>query len=412
MKQTQFIYFLTLSDIATKRATSEPSRKLYHIISPQVLLAEISEQLSVHEESLQSTLKNVTSISIAFDAWTTNHKTFATGIINWIDPSDFHHAADVLSCEVHPADISNGSLLERLEKICSDYKIADKVVAKVTNNHRPYEPNENIGQVSFREFNGVENHLENPTHVFESIGMNAARMALNDEQFAVLHKSAFEKFDALTERVECFKLSEKAASILDSAFKTSCIGSKVTQIYNRISNLMNCDKETLNEISIELEVPPFTESDVSFLKEYVIVLEPVATAIEYLQKNQCYYATLLPMVYSMKDNLEDIKKQGLIQHCQPLLSTISNSVALTFAHLFDFDDENCTPALIATCTHPYFKMRWLKGAMKTPKNTNRILDRMVEIAKEFKQVKLEGVDSKSSASGGKEKSNHNKNLNA
>lgn len=394
------IISISISDIASKRTASEPSQKLYHIVSPQVLLAEISEQLSVHEESLQSTLKNVANVSIAFDAWTTNQKTFLTAIVNWIDPNDFHHAADVLSCEVHPGKISNELLLERLDKICSDYQIADKVVAKVTNNNRQNELNGNGSQATYRQFSGCDDHLKNPTHLFESIGTDGALEALNDEQYAIMHKSAFEKFDALTEQFNCVQLSEKVSSLLDPALKTTCIGSKIAETYNRVSNLVNCGSDILNEISTELEVPAFTERDVSFLKEYVIVLEPLATAIEYLQKNQCYYATLLPMVYSMKDNLADIQCQGKIQHCQPLFSAISNGVDGTFAHLFDFDDDKCVPALIATCTHPFFKMRWLKGALKTPKNTNRILDRMVEIAKEFRSVKSKSSESKTTLNEG------------
>ena len=134
-------------------------------------------------------LENVASISIAFDAWTTNHKTFVTAIINWIDPNDFHHAADVLSCEIHPETISNETLIERFENICFDYNISDKVVAKVTNNNRQYESNEKIGKVTFRQLTGFDNHIQNPTHLFESIGTDYVRNALNDGPHAVLHQS-------------------------------------------------------------------------------------------------------------------------------------------------------------------------------------------------------------------------------
>lgn len=358
-----------------------PPKKLYHIISPNVLNAEIEERLTVTKDHLHSWLNKLSSVSIAVDAWSVDSKTFMLAIVNWIDPNNFRRVSNVIGCDVFNDQMPNESLIERLQQIYSEYGIPNKIVATVTNNNRQYAEDERTNQITYIQFEPFDHHIKNPTHLFEKIGIQEVEEALNDEQYAEIHKSAFDKFDALFDQTKCTNLSVKAKSILDGVFNHPPIGSKVTELYNGVSNLVNCDSENLNEISDELEISPFTEANINFLKEYAIILEPIATAIEYLQKNNCYYATLLPMIHSMKDSLIDVKNQGKIQLCQSLLTSILSGVEREFKYLFDFNDERCHPALISTCTHPFFKMRWLKGDLKV--HTNQILDLLVRVAKEY-----------------------------
>lgn len=369
--------------MVAKRTPGEPSRKLYHIISPEILIAEIDERFSSNKERLELSLNEVSSVSISVDVWMVREKTFMTTIVNWIDARNFQRISDVIGCEIFADFISSVSLIERLRQISSEYDLTNKIIATVTNNNRHFEKGGENRDATYVELQGLSNHIKNPTYLFELIGINDARKALSDKQYAELHQSAFDKFDALFEKAKSGNLSKDAKSILIGVFDHSSNDSKVTEIYNSISNLVNCSSEHLNEITIELGISSFTKNDINFLKEYAIILEPIATAIEYLQKNDCYYATLLPMVYSTKDNLMDVKNQNQIHLCQSLLTAILNGIEHAFQHLFDFNNKNCIPALIATCTHPFFKMRWLKGDLKTPENSNQIVNLLVKVAKEF-----------------------------
>lgn len=345
-----------------------------------MLITEIDERLSVKKDYLISSLKNVSCVSTAIDVWTVHDRTFMSVIANWIDSKEFQRISNVIGCEVFTGSKITESLLDRLQQIYREYDLSNKIVASVTNNNQQYEKTNNV---KYLQINCLPNHIKSPTHLFELIGMNEAHKALHDERYAEMHKSAFSKFGALFEHAKRKNLSEKSAMILMAIFNHPSNGSKVIEIYNSVSNLVTCDYQNLNEILIELEISTLNQLDIDFLKEYALIFEPIATAIEYLQKNNCYYATLLPMVYSMKDNLMDVNSRGQIQLCQPLLAAIVNGVAEHFEHLFDFGSEKSLPAIIATCTHPYFKMRWLKGDLKTPTNTNRILDLLVKAAKEY-----------------------------
>lgn len=376
-----------------------------------MLSAEIDERLFVKRENLMSSLKEVRSVSIAIDAWSMRQKTFMSIAVNWIDPNDFRRISSLIGCEVFDAASSNEYLIEQAQQIYSDYNISSKIVATVTNNNLQYERSNLFNEVIYLQLDKLVNHIKNPTHSFELIGIDVANKALANEQYAEAHKSVFTKFDALMEYVKQRNLPKKSASNINTIFNHhSAVGSKVTEIYNTISNLATCDTENLNETLVELHIPIFTETDFSFMKEYALIIEPIATAIEYLQKNNCYYATLLPMVYSMKDNLMDVQQnRGLeIQLCQPLLTAILNGVEQTFEHLFDFTNEKCVPAIIATCTHPFFKMRWLKDALKTPTNTNHILDLLVKVAKEYDDGKKGKTEEGTSTKDGKEEENQTK----
>lgn len=325
---------------------------------------------------MQSTLKELPGVSTAVDAWTIGDKTFMITAVNWINSNNFQRISNVIKCDIFNETVSNEKLVECLHKTYSEYKISDKIVATVINNHRQYEQCESYRKLSFLQFNGLQNCIKNPTHVFEMIGIEEVKKALTVKQYAEYHKIAFEKFHALSKQLKSGNLTEKATSMLNSVFNYSSIGSKVTEIYNSISALLN-----LNDILNELSPVQFTAIDIKFFKEYTMILEPIATAIEYLQKNNCYYATFMPMIYSIKDNLMSLVNQNKIQLCQILLTTVLNAVEHNFQYLFDFNNKLCYPALISTCTHPFFKMRWLKGDLKV--HTNQILNLLVEVAKEY-----------------------------
>lgn len=126
-----------------------------------------------------------------------------------------------------------------------------------------------------------------------------------------------------------------------------------------------------------LNIPEFTTIDVLFLHEYVKVLEPIAKAIDTLQA-ECYFAYLLPVVHKTVRDLEQMDNK--FKFCQPLLVAVLQGVKERFNYCFDFDDDQCKMALIATCTHPYFKTRWLHGPFKTAANYKKIRDTLISAA--------------------------------
>lgn len=378
------LHFFLLLDIALNRPSGSSIPNEFHVISPKVLMAEITERINFKKENFTFSLKSTSSISTAIDVWSVNEKTYLLVIINWVDPNHFQRISSVIACEIFTESISSDAITERIQQIYTEFEITDKIVATVTNNCPPYKNGLNV---TFLPINGLKNHIQNATYLLELISSEGVQKALNSENYANQHNLAFGNFDALSDETKHSNLSEKSSTTLKEIFKPQTITSKATEIYNGVSNLAHCDRENLNELVTEIGIPAFTEEDMKFFKEYSTIVEPIATAIEYLQKNNCYFATLLPMAYSMKENLTELMGKGDIQLCQALLTEVLSGVEQYFEHFFDFNNEKCIPAIIATCTHPFFKMRWLKGDMKTPTNTNKILDLLVKVAKEHDETK-------------------------
>jgi len=91
-------------------------------------------------------------------------------------------------------------------------------------------------------------------------------------------------------------------------------------------------------------------TDLVFLKEYITMFEPIATAITLLQgETNCYLAYVLPTIQSVrtKINAADVK------HTAALKRALLQGIERRFDAYFDDPDF-----LLATASHPKFKTIW------------------------------------------------------
>ena len=90
-----------------------------------------------------------------------------------------------------------------------------------------------------------------------------------------------------------------------------------------------------------------------------------------------YYADLLPTLFSVNKQLIALQSVNL-RYCTPLLNAITVGFQRRFA-----DFLNLTPdvnmAILATITHPYFKLRWLPSSLSAQRN--RLQSLLVSTAK-------------------------------
>ena len=64
----------------------------------------------------------------------------------------------------------------------------------------------------------------------------------------------------------------------------------------------------LNELCAKMELRCFSERELSFLKEYCLVLKPLARSLEILQgEDNCFYGTLLPTLETVIKKLVAVK---------------------------------------------------------------------------------------------------------
>ena len=81
-------------------------------------------------------------------------------------------------------------------------------------------------------------------------------------------------------------------------------------------------------------VPTFTFEDTEFLKEYVMVMTPVAKALDKLQgESQAYLGCMLPIVTLTTMTLNNIQSRTQLSFCAPLVDALSRGITRRFSHL-------------------------------------------------------------------------------
>lgn len=211
-----------------------------------------------------------------------------------------------------------------------------------------------------------------------------------DDVYKIRCNSAFSKLNALCGKANKPKSSEIIFDSLKCAIKTPC-KTRWNSLFDCIQQLLKFKTEALNEVMEKLELAPFSSEDVEFLKEYLAVTYPIAIGIDDLQSND-YYAFFMPRLHNIKYELKVLESNEL-QHCAPLLKQVSDGFFRRFKRFFDFDNDQCTAAVIATCTHPYFKLRWLHKEYYTTEVIKKIESKLVEAAMEIYQAQ-EKIQSK------------------
>ena len=108
----------------------------------------------------------------------------------------------------------------------------------------------------------------------------------------------------------------------------------------------------------KLQLPPFKEVELDYLAEYCKILRPIAVAIDRLQGQiSCYYGELIPTLFAVQSKLQDLQASNL-RHTSPLLQAIFVGFEKRFSSYLELKTD-VNEAILATVTHPFFKMRWL-----------------------------------------------------
>lgn len=123
----------------------------------------------------------------------------------------------------------------------------------------------------------------------------------------------------------------------------------------------------------KLGIPIFTQGQRNFLREYTTIMAIIADALDNLQANKRPYAVVLPTLFQTKERLKEmVSNSNTLVYCKPLLSAVTNGFNKRFGEIMDFNHDNSIPALIATVTHPFFKLRWLSPELCTTVQTDKI----------------------------------------
>ncbi|KAE9522193.1 hypothetical protein AGLY_017453 [Aphis glycines] len=110
----------------------------------------------------------------------------------------------------------------------------------------------------------------------------------------------------------------------------------------------------------ELNVVRLTKSDIEWLEEYEIVMEPLAVCLDILQGEKfMYFGYLIPSISQLISQYENMKINKNFKCCRSLVDKTCFNVEKRF-------ETQLTDSflIIAAISHPFFKTDWIKNDVK------------------------------------------------
>ncbi|XP_060871381.1 uncharacterized protein LOC132945627 [Metopolophium dirhodum] len=116
-------------------------------------------------------------------------------------------------------------------------------------------------------------------------------------------------------------------------------------------------KEKLIPVFDELKLNKLKMTEWLFLNEYCEVMEPLASALDKLQgEKRSYLGYVAPTILSIRLLL--LKSTNRV-YCKPLSLCIIQNLEKRFDYLFNLNSSKSKAFIIASISHPKFKMNWV-----------------------------------------------------
>ena len=126
-------------------------------------------------------------------------------------------------------------------------------------------------------------HLRCCTHTLNLVATTDAEHALNDACYKKLYRQSTATATSMWNMTSrCTKAADAAFDIVGHRFSVPCV-TRWNSSYDSVKKLISVDDKKLSEVSKAIGVPPFVQTDIAFLREYVMVMAPVTAALDILQ---------------------------------------------------------------------------------------------------------------------------------
>ncbi len=170
--------------------------------------------------------------------------------------------------------------------------------------------------------------------------------------------------------VECIKKTQDSRAPIrgdKEQLKTPC-PTCWNALYDSLNQLSHL-RDKLPEMMAQLQLPAFKEVELDYLGEYCKILRPIAVAVGQLQGQiSCNYGELLPTLFAVQSKLHDLQTSNL-RYTTPLLQAILGGFEKRFCSYLELK-KDVNEAILATVTHPFFKMHWIPPTTVRRKKAN------------------------------------------
>lgn len=355
---------------------------------------------------------------LTVDIWSTKHRSFFGVTAHGLDQHTFERISVALCCARFPHPHTGDNIAEQMQLVYATYNLsASKVTAAVMDNARNFSKafrehgannssfdeyienahEQNEEEIDFLstssgdddsiffpevlESTTLPNRISCSCHNFNLIGTKDICEAQKDRVYKSLYVTAFPKMNKLWNKTKGSKSSELIKRVLGCTLGRP-VNSRWNSVPTSVAEIIRKDPSSMDSLMTELGIPTFTLTERQFLKEWVDVLTPITTALVNLEGSNCHFGALLPTLFTVKSRLNAFIVNEGLKYCKPLTQALLNGLQNRFAFM-DLNSKEAVPALIATCTHPYFKLRWL-GHRKTPEMIDLITKYLLKATEEFR----------------------------
>ncbi len=201
----------------------------------------------------------------------------------------------------------------------------------------------------------LPSHETCASHSLNLLATNDADKACNaNAQFKRLYRSGLAKCTAIWNATRrSSKASDEVKKITDRSI-LSPMPTRWNSQYDAIKRLLELG-DKLNDISDALTLPRFTSLELECLEEFILVMTPVAVALDKLQSDSAFYGNLFPTLYTVVLKLESFQH---LTHANEFAAALLESFKQRFEVQLTFNASNAK-RIVAAVTHPYFKLRWI-----------------------------------------------------
>lgn len=367
-----------------------------------------------HQSDLANIFSKLQHLCLTVDIWGNKHRSFLGVTAHYLDPTNFRRKSVALSCSRFPHPHTCHQIAEQIQLLYAIYQLtSSKVVATISDNARNFEKAFREYGLDFSDFamytesipsdditcqndqsqdetiifpevletTILSNRMKCASHTLNLIGTKDITKAQADKIYSILYVTAFSKLNRLWNKTQYSKSSELIVSILHSSLGRPCT-TRWNAVPRSINEILSKDFGKMNQLMEEFKIQIFSKIDWDFLKEYVTVLNPITSALDNLQKTDCHFGILLPTLFTAKRELASLASSEKIKYCKSLAKAALDGLNDRFDEYMNFKSKKAIPALLATCTHPYFKLAWL-GEQKTPENIESIKQILLKAAKDI-----------------------------
>lgn len=251
------------------------------------------------------------------------------------EPNDSHHAEET--------NIDNVEEITFLNIIPDDNDVDRRQMTERTISDNYIPDNDDEEDVSLSEHQRCVVHT---VFLIPTTDISNCLKEDENEGLSVLNSNTMKKLSKYWNAAGRPKSSEILREHFGCSLKRPC-QTRWNSLFDCLQNIIEIGWNKIDTASIALKYPKLLQKEKAFVKEYHMVLKPIAVAVDHLQsENEFYLAAFVPCLLAMEKRYSDMEED--------------QSFTRRFKDYYNFDlTTTARLAFYATISHPFYKFRFL-----------------------------------------------------